>query len=89
MRRYGQVVQKLQKLLDLMTGLRKVRENIPRKETVASVFKQRRELVRIPLILQELQTTDSKIGFVYLCISLCMRTSISSATSPSTIPSIS
>lgn len=49
MRRYGQVVQKLQKLLDLMTGLRKVRENIPRKETVASVFKQRRELVKTPL----------------------------------------
>jgi len=45
MRRYGQVVQKLQKILDLMTGLRNVRENIPRKETVVSVFKQRRELI--------------------------------------------
>lgn len=45
MRRYGRVVEKLQKLLDLMTGLRKVRENIPRKETVSAVFQQRRELV--------------------------------------------
>jgi len=45
MGRYGQVVQKLQKILDLMTGLRKVRENIPRKETVVPVFKQRRELM--------------------------------------------
>lgn len=45
MRRYGRVVEKLQKLLDLMTGLRKVRENIPRKETVSAVFQQRRELI--------------------------------------------
>ena len=36
----------MQKLLDLMTGLRKIRENIPRKETVAKVFKERREFVR-------------------------------------------
>lgn len=35
----------MQKLLDLMTGLRKIRENIPRKETVANVFKERREFV--------------------------------------------
>lgn len=35
----------MQKLLDLMTGLRKIRENIPRRETVAYVFKERREFV--------------------------------------------
>lgn len=35
----------MQKLLDLMTGLRKIRENIPRRETVAHVFKERREFV--------------------------------------------
>lgn len=35
----------MQRILDLLTGLRKVRENIPRKETVASVFKERREMV--------------------------------------------
>ncbi|KAH7908025.1 Fusaric acid resistance protein-like-domain-containing protein [Hygrophoropsis aurantiaca] len=45
MRHYRQVVQKLQKILDLMTGLRKIREKIPRKETVASVLKERREFV--------------------------------------------
>ena len=39
----------MQKLLDLMTGLRKIRENIPRKETVANVFKERREFVRSSL----------------------------------------
>lgn len=43
---YQQAVQRLQKLLDLMTGLRQVRENIPRKDSVACVFKQQRELVR-------------------------------------------
>ncbi|KAH7921497.1 hypothetical protein BV22DRAFT_1038618 [Leucogyrophana mollusca] len=45
MRHYRQVVQKLQKILDLMTGLRKIRENIPRKETVTPVLKERREFV--------------------------------------------
>ncbi|TFK55317.1 hypothetical protein OE88DRAFT_1780799 [Heliocybe sulcata] len=45
MRLYREIASNLQKVLDLLTGLRKVRENIPRKETVASVFKERRELV--------------------------------------------
>lgn len=31
-----------------MTGLRKIRENIPRKVTVAEVFKERREFVSLP-----------------------------------------
>ncbi len=34
-------------MLDLLTGLRKIRENIPRKLTVTDVIKERRELVRI------------------------------------------
>ena len=38
----------MQKLLDLMTGLRKIRENIPRRQTVSSVFKERREFVSPP-----------------------------------------
>ena len=37
----------MQKLLDSMTGLRKIRENIPRKETVANVFNERRDFVSI------------------------------------------
>jgi hypothetical protein len=32
-------------MLDLMTGLRKIRENIPRKITVTDVTKERREFV--------------------------------------------
>ena len=32
-------------MLDVLTGLRKVRENIPRKFTVTDVVKERRELV--------------------------------------------
>ncbi|KIK79803.1 hypothetical protein PAXRUDRAFT_833910 [Paxillus rubicundulus Ve08.2h10] len=52
MRHYREVVQKIQKILDLMTGLRKIRENIPRKETVACVLKERREFVScVSLIL--------------------------------------
>ncbi|KAI0928180.1 hypothetical protein AcW2_004274 [Taiwanofungus camphoratus] len=42
---YRRIVMVLQKLLDSMTGLRKIRENIPRRETVASVFKERREFM--------------------------------------------
>lgn len=61
MRRYGKVVEKVQKLLDLMTGLRKVRENIPRKETVAAVFQQRRELVCL-LKLRRKNCADCSLG---------------------------
>jgi hypothetical protein len=71
MGRYGQVVQKLQKILDLMTGLRKVRENIPRKETVVPVFKQRRELVRTGEPAHRMSTHlryDRCPAFVFLCL---------------------
>ncbi|KIK67280.1 hypothetical protein GYMLUDRAFT_156220 [Collybiopsis luxurians FD-317 M1] len=43
--KYRDLVRILQKLLDLFTGLRKIRENIPRKETVIEVVDQRRELI--------------------------------------------
>ncbi|KAF8061044.1 hypothetical protein FPV67DRAFT_1453065 [Lyophyllum atratum] len=45
MRCYRQIVDVLQRLLDLLTGIRKIRENIPRKETVEEVIPQRREMM--------------------------------------------
>lgn len=45
LRHYRRVVTVLQNVLDLMTGLRKIRENIPRKITVAEVFHERREFM--------------------------------------------
>ncbi|KAK1229061.1 hypothetical protein PQX77_007877 [Marasmius sp. AFHP31] len=45
MRRYRQIVACLQRLLDLLTGLRKIREHIPRQHAVAAVANERRELV--------------------------------------------
>lgn len=54
---YRRVVTLLQNLLDLLTGLRKIRENIPRKVTVADVFKERREFVS-PDMLYGLFTSD-------------------------------
>ncbi|KAI0317762.1 hypothetical protein OF83DRAFT_1186763 [Amylostereum chailletii] len=45
MQQYRKAVAALQDILDIMTGLRKVRENIPVKETVSSVFCERREFV--------------------------------------------
>ncbi|OJA19741.1 hypothetical protein AZE42_01511 [Rhizopogon vesiculosus] len=45
MRHYRAVILIIQKILDLMTGLRKIREHMPCKETVASVLKERREFI--------------------------------------------
>ncbi|KAI0047054.1 hypothetical protein FA95DRAFT_1493111 [Auriscalpium vulgare] len=45
MRQYRNTVAALQHILDIMTGIRKVRENIPIQETVLSVFRERREFV--------------------------------------------
>ncbi|KAG2349332.1 hypothetical protein BDR05DRAFT_979574 [Suillus weaverae] len=45
MRHYREVVLKIQKILDLMTGLRKIRENIPCKETIVLVLKERKEFI--------------------------------------------
>lgn len=47
---YRKVVTVIQKVLDLLTGLRKIRENIPRKEAVSDVFRERREFVSINLV---------------------------------------
>ncbi|KAI3610856.1 hypothetical protein WG66_007253 [Moniliophthora roreri] len=45
MRRYRQIIAALQRFLDLLTGLRKIREHIPRKTTVISAVEERREFV--------------------------------------------
>lgn len=47
MRQYRKTLTQLQTMLDLMTGLRKVRENIPVKETISTVFSERRDFVRL------------------------------------------
>ena len=60
---YRRVVTVIQKILDLLTGLRKIRENIPRKEVVSDVFRERREFVRIwpPEIKAALTSTLSDV----------------------------
>lgn len=45
MSKYRQIVENLQAVLDIMTGIRKIRENIPIRETVAPVLAERREFV--------------------------------------------
>ncbi|TFK42866.1 hypothetical protein BDQ12DRAFT_644760 [Crucibulum laeve] len=45
MQRYRQIYSVLRKLSDLLTALRKIREHIPRKETVTAVASYRREMV--------------------------------------------
>ncbi|TCD67659.1 hypothetical protein EIP91_012169 [Steccherinum ochraceum] len=50
-RHYRKVVLNMQKALDLLTGLRKIRENIPRQETVIDVFTERRAFMSCICIL--------------------------------------
>jgi hypothetical protein len=45
MKKYRKIATILERLLDLMIGLREVREKIPRKETVSALLSTRRELV--------------------------------------------
>lgn len=47
MQRYRQILSVLHRLSNLLTSLRKVGQLIPKKEIVATVSPQRRELVRI------------------------------------------
>lgn len=35
----------MQRLLDIMTGLRKVREDVPREEAIVNVLLERRDMV--------------------------------------------
>ena len=41
----------MQRLLDIMTGLRKVRENVPREEAIVNVLLERRDMVSFSLNL--------------------------------------
>ncbi|KAH9056632.1 hypothetical protein EDB87DRAFT_1675958 [Lactarius vividus] len=45
MMQYRNTISSMQVMLDLMTGLRKIRENIPVQEAVSKVMKDRREFV--------------------------------------------
>jgi len=42
----------MQRLLDIMTGLRRVRENVPREEAIVNVLSERRDLVSFILHLR-------------------------------------
>jgi hypothetical protein len=46
MKRYQEVVNTLERLLDLLSGLRRIREKIPKRETVVAVMTQRKDFVR-------------------------------------------
>lgn len=43
---YRNTIGSMQAMLDILTGLRKIRERIPIKETVSGVLNDRREFVR-------------------------------------------
>jgi hypothetical protein len=45
MMQYRNTINSMQVMLDLMTGVRKIREHIPIREAVSNVMKDRREFV--------------------------------------------
>ena len=44
-RKYHEAVFLMQRLLDIMTGIRKVREDVPREEAIVNVLIERRDMV--------------------------------------------
>jgi len=44
-RKYHEAVFLMQRLLDIMTGLRKVREDVPREEAIVNVLSERRDMI--------------------------------------------
>ena len=65
-------------MLDLLTGLRKIRENIPRKITVYDVLKERREFVSYLLRDQPNSVWLTPVDVLRLHCSLRMSTRIQS-----------
>ena len=47
---YRHLIRTLQRAIDIMVGLRRVRDHIPRKETVQDVMPFRREVVRASIV---------------------------------------
>lgn len=48
-RKYHEAVFLMQRLLDIMTGLRKVRENVPKETAIVNVLSERRDMVSFTL----------------------------------------
>jgi len=44
-RKYHEAAFLMQRFLDILTGLRKVRESVPREEAIVNVLSERRDLV--------------------------------------------
>lgn len=70
MSKYRKTVEMLQDILDIMTGIRKIRENIP-TETVSSVLNERREFVSAKhFILSFSHLNTSCIQVSTVCLTL-------------------
>lgn len=62
----------MQRLLDIMTGLRKVREDVPREEAIVNVLSERRDMVSCNLQLNLPATDTAWIDFVCLYRLVCL-----------------
>ena len=62
----------MQRLLDIMTGLRKVREDVPREEAIVNVLSERRDMVSCNLQLNLPATDTAWIDFVCLHRVVCL-----------------
>lgn len=65
---YSNAISSMQAMLDILTGLRKIRERIPVKEAVSGVLNDRREFVRrCPSLWFNVSVSDAR-GYTNLGI---------------------
>jgi hypothetical protein len=60
----------MQRLLDIMTGLRKVRENVPKEEAIVNVLSERRDMVSfiLDLLLSPPISLSRFLAFASACL---------------------
>jgi hypothetical protein len=63
----------MQRLLDIMTGLRKVREDVPREEAIVNVLSERRDMVSCNQRLNLLATNTTWVDFLCVHRLVCLR----------------
>jgi hypothetical protein len=89
---YRNTISSMQAMLDIMTGLRKIRERIPVREAVSGVLNDRREFVRrCPSILRfDIRVSDTRgytdLGILRVHLVVRLRTCLQGAPASATVP---
>jgi hypothetical protein len=86
---YRNAISSMQTMLDILTGLRKIREYIPVREAVSGVVNDRRELVRGCLPLGPTSVClmhGSVIGILCMHLAVCLRTRFPGTPAAAAVP---